>query len=139
MFSARRIHSVPPIWRYHIEIDEAGGESTLIPLRFVSKFTYMKLSCEETRIQRYLCGLRMTIIAIERQDAMKSILTRCWSSLPIRCNIRISGINVLSERHRRKFYGTQRPQSAPSPFIPPCYYRHILIESSGLTLPVVKM
>ena len=119
MFSARRIHSIPPIWRYHIEIDEAGGESTLIPLRFVSKFTYMKLSCEETRIQRYLCGLRMTIIAIERQDAMKSILTRCWSSLPIRCNIRISGINVLSERHRRKFYGTQRPQSAPSPFIPP--------------------
>ena len=39
--------------------------------------------------------------------------------LPIRCNIRISGIFVLSERRRRKFYGTQRPQSAPSSFISP--------------------
>ena len=119
MFSARRIHSVPPIWRYHIEIDEAGGESTLIPLRFVSKFTDMKLSCEETRIRRYLCGLRMTIIAIETQDAMRSILTRGWSSLPIRCNIRIHGIFVLSEWRVRKFYRSRERQSAPSPLIPP--------------------
>ena len=34
---------------------------------------------------------------------MKSILTRGWSSLPIRCNIRILGIFVLSERRVRKF------------------------------------
>ena len=37
---------------------------------------------------------------------------------PIRCCIRLLGINVLSERLGRKFYGT-RPQSAPSPFYTP--------------------
>ena len=57
--------------------------------------------------------------------------------LPIRCKIRISGIFVLSERLVRKFYGTQRPQSAPSLFIPPWPERQNSRESIHTSVRII--
>ena len=44
-----------------------------------------------------------------------------YGSLRVRCCTRILGIIVLSERRVRKFRETNRSQSAPSPFAPPCF------------------
>ena len=71
--SARLIHSVSSVWRWHIIIEEAGDESTHFSRRFLSKLTYIGLSSEELRIRRNLCGLRTTIIGIVRLVAMQSL------------------------------------------------------------------
>ena len=60
------------------------------------------------------CILCFSVMHITLAEMLSSF------KFPIRCNLRISGIWDLSVRHVRKCYGTPRPQSAPSPLIPPC-------------------